>query len=77
MLLKYVVIIFCVHVSCICSYIFGSQSKRALLQSITEEHQVAIIIGSESHMESSFSDHEIFPHNVLEKTPYCIGGGGV
>ena len=38
-----------------------SQSRRALLQSIMEEHQADIVIGCESHLDNSFSSQEIFP----------------
>ena len=55
-----------------------SQSKRALLQSIMEEHQADIVIGCESHLDDSFSNQEIFPpqYDVIRKDS-CISGGGV
>ena len=37
-----------------------SQSRRALLQSIMEEHQADIVIGCESHLVNSFLNQEIF-----------------
>ena len=55
-----------------------SQSRRALLQSIMEEHQADIVIGCESHLDNSFSSQEIFPPQyVVMRKDRCIGGGGV
>ena len=55
-----------------------SQSKKALLKSIMEEHKADIVFGCESHLDSSFSNSEIFPSQyVVIRKDRCIGGGGV
>ena len=54
-----------------------SQFRRALLQSIMEEHQADIVIGCESHLDNSFSSQEIFPPQYVMRKDRCIGGGCV
>jgi len=54
-----------------------SQSRRALLQAIIEEHQADIVVGCESHLDDTYLTQEIFPsgYGVIRKDRNSSGGG--
>ena len=54
-----------------------SQSRRALLQTIIEEHQADIVVGCESHLDDTYLTQEkfLFGYRVIRKD-HNSGGGG-
>lgn len=52
--------------------------KRASLEGLVYEHSPDIIVGSESHLDSTYMSSEVFPsgYTVIHKDP-SLGGGGV
>ena len=55
-----------------------SQSKRANLLVLLNDHQADIVIGCESHLDSSIISSELLPstYNIFRKDR-SLGGGGV
>ena len=55
-----------------------SSSKRNQLAALITEHNVDIIIGCESHLDSSIPSSEILPpHYRIYRKDRSLGGGGV
>jgi len=61
-----------------CSLIIRSSGKRALFQSLVDEHSPDIICGCESHLDGTYYNDEIFPSTYITfRKDRVEGVGGV
>ena len=57
---------------------FRSSTKRLRLEALIKEHDIDIVMGCESHLDTSYFTSEVFPTNyVVYRKDRSIGGGGV
>ena len=55
-----------------------SQEKRASLEGLAHEHSPDVIVGCESHLDSTYTSSEVFPSGYTVIRRDCsLGGGGV
>ena len=54
-----------------------SQEKRASLEGIVHEHSPDVIVGCESHLDSTYTSNEVFPlgYTVIRRDRSLSGGG--